>query len=248
MNSAVETIPLFNLGLAFLPVAIVLGIIWRWTHDSRTAVQAVGRMVIQLLLVGYVLTFLFGSNRPAIVLGALTLMLLIASWIALRPLTGSKSAVYPQALLSIAVGGVLTLLLVTRGVLAIDQWYDGSVVIPLAGMIFAASMNTVSLAAERYDAEIRRTLSPVAARQIAFRSALIPQINSLFAVGLVSFPGMMTGQILSGVSPLVAVRYQIMVMSMLFGSAGISAACYLFLQTVGADRARHGATESSESI
>ncbi len=97
-------------------------------------------------------------------------------------------------------------------------------------MIFAMSMNTVSLAAERYQAEQRREVGHQAARQIALRSALIPQINSLFAVGLVSFPGMMTGQILSGVPPLVAVRYQIMVMSMMFGAAGISAACYLTLQ------------------
>lgn len=58
---------------------------------------------------------------------------------------------------------------------------------------------------------------------------MIPVINSLFAVGLVSLPGMMTGQILSGVSPLIAVRYQIMVMCMVFGAAGISAALFLQL-------------------
>ena len=58
-------------------------------------------------------------------------------------------------------------------------------------------------------------------------AALIPQLNSLFAVGLVSLPGMMTGQILAGADPLVAVRYQIMVMCMLLGSAGIAGAIYL---------------------
>jgi putative ABC transport system permease protein len=56
---------------------------------------------------------------------------------------------------------------------------------------------------------------------------MIPVINSLFAVGLISLPGMMTGQILSGVSPLIAVRYQIMVMCMLFGAAGLSTVCFL---------------------
>ena len=60
-------------------------------------------------------------------------------------------------------------------------------------MIFAMSMNTVSLAAERYHAETRRGVTYAEARQVALRSALIPQINSLFAVGLVSFPGIMTG-------------------------------------------------------
>ena len=58
---------------------------------------------------------------------------------------------------------------------------------------------------------------------------MIPQINALFAVGLVSLPGMMTGQILSGIEPMVAVRYQIMVMCMVFGSGGLGAVTYLVL-------------------
>jgi putative ABC transport system permease protein len=97
-------------------------------------------------------------------------------------------------------------------------------------MVFSTSMNTVSLAAERYQSETSRGAPYAEARQIALRAAMIPLVNTLLAVGLVSFPGMMTGQILSGVSPLVAVRYQILVMSMLFGSAGLCAASYLVLQ------------------
>ena len=65
--------------------------------------------------------------------------------------------------------------------------------------------------------------------RIALEAALIPQINALLAVGLVSLPGMMTGQILSGVDPLIAARYQILVMCMIFGSAGLAAAIYLKL-------------------
>ena len=61
------------------------------------------------------------------------------------------------------------------------------------------------------------------------QTGLIPVINSLLAVGIVSLPGMMTGQILSGISPLIAVRYQIMVMCMMFGASGISTAIYLLL-------------------
>ena len=95
-------------------------------------------------------------------------------------------------------------------------------------MIFANAMNTVSLAAERYESE-REVHDYIEARHTALRAAMIPLINSLFAVGLVALPGMMTGQILSGVSPLVAARYQIVVMCMIFGSAGISAVCYLVL-------------------
>ena len=90
-------------------------------------------------------------------------------------------------------------------------------------------MNSVSLAAERFETEMARGSSYIEARNTALKTALIPITNSLFAVGLVSLPGMMTGQILSGVPPLVAVRYQIMVMCMLFASAGLTAGCYLHL-------------------
>ena len=102
--------------------------------------------------------------------------------------------------------------------------------IPLAGMIFANAMTAVSLAGERYQAELDNGKASDVAQRIAFQAALIPQINALLAVGLVSLPGMMTGQILSGVSPLLAVRYQIMVMAMIFGSAGIASAVFLALQ------------------
>ena len=231
MNGTVDAIPLSNLALSFLPAVAVLLVLRRWTDEARTAVYGLGRMVAQLLLVGYVLTFIFGSDQPVIVLAVLTTMLLIASWIALRPLQGTRRRTYPRVLGSIAFGGLSTLVLVTYGVLGATPWYQASVVIPLAGMIFAMSMNTVSLAAERFDAEVSRGTNSLDARPIAFRAALIPQINSLFAVGLVSLPGMMTGQILSGVPPLVAVRYQIMVMSMMFGATGLATACYLWLET-----------------
>ena len=94
-------------------------------------------------------------------------------------------------------------------------------------MIFANAMNTVSIAAERFESEIE-SRDYVHARQQAVKAAMIPQINTMFAVGLVSLTGTMTGQILAGVSPLIAVRWQIMVMCMIFGSAGISVACYLW--------------------
>ena len=127
------------------------------------------------------------------------------------------------------MAGIPTLLLVTQVVLHLESWYQPDFVVPLAGMIFASSMNTVSLAAERFEAESERKLPYEKARRVALKASLIPLINSLLAVGLVSIPGMMTGQILSGVAPLVAARYQIVVMSMIFGSAGIASASYLLL-------------------
>jgi len=119
------------------------------------------------------------------------------------------------------------LMMVIFGVLDLNPWYEPRFLIPLAGMIFANSMNAVSLAAERFESEVERKSSYSDARATSYKAALIPIINSLFAVGLVSLPGMMTGQILSGVDPLIAVRYQMMVMLMILGSAGISVAIYL---------------------
>ena len=132
-------------------------------------------------------------------------------------------------MISIILSGGATLLLITQFVLDLDSWYSPRHVVPLAGMIFAASMNSISLAAERLLAELKRSADFLTARSLAVNAALIPNINALFAVGLVSLPGMMTGQILSGVSPFIAARYQLMVMCMLLTAAGFSAIILLLV-------------------
>jgi putative ABC transport system permease protein len=229
MNNSVELIPVWNLVLAFVPVLAVIYIIFRWRLEGRGAIYAIGRMLIQLLLVGYVLLYIFRAERAVIIAIVLAVMLFVSSWIALRPVAKRRRQLYGRAFLSIAVGGGATLLLITQGVLRLDPWFWPRYVVPLAGMIFASAMNAVSLAAERFESELGKRADYDEARRAAFRAGLIPITNSLLAVGLVSLPGMMTGQILSGVSPLVAARYQIMVMCMIFGSAGISSAFYLTL-------------------
>lgn len=156
-------------------------------------------------------------------------MLVAASVIALRPLEKKRKFIYLYAFISIAVGGIFTLVMVVFGVLDLNPWYEPRFLIPLAGMIFANAMNAVSISAERFENESEREYSYTDARATSYKAALIPIINSLFAVGLVSLPGMMTGQILSGIDPLIAVRYQMMVMLMILGSAGISVAVYLLL-------------------
>jgi len=186
-------------------------------------------MLVQLFLIGYFLTFIFESDNAWIVIGVLAVMLFSSSWIGLRTLSKYRRKLYSKAFISILLGGGLVLALVTQGVLNLEPWYLPSYMIPLAGMIFASAMNSVSLAGERLDAELSRGIDYDDAKKIAIQASLIPIVNSLFAVGLVSLPGMMTGQILSGVSPFIAARYQIMVMCMLFGSAGISSALFLVL-------------------
>jgi putative ABC transport system permease protein len=223
----VQTIPILNLALAFIPVAIVVVIIWKWGIGYKSSIYAVFRMLIQLILIGYFLSYIFEADSSLIVLAVLTVMLFTASWIALRTLKIPRRVLYGKSFLSIFLGGSTILILVTQGVLNLHPWYLPSYMIPLAGMIFANAMNSVSLAGERLEAELNREIPYSEARNIALRASLIPITNSLFAVGLVSIPGMMTGQILSGISPLIAARYQIMVMCMVFGAAGISSAIFL---------------------
>ena len=229
MNESIQNITLGNLALAFIPVGIVLILLYKWSNICNESIYGLSRMLGQLLIIGYLLTYIFESSSAWMVISVLSVMVFAASWIALRTAKIHRSMLYFKALGSILLGGSLVLLTITQGVLHFDPWYAPRYLIPLAGMIFAASMNSVSLAAERFVEETQRGKSYPIARSQALKVSLIPITNSLFAVGLVSLPGMMTGQILSGVSPLIAVRYQIMVMCMIFASSGISSACFLML-------------------
>jgi len=229
MNSTIQNIPLINLALAFIPVVVVVLIIWKWKLGYRGSIYAVSRMLIQLLLIGYFLTYIFESDSATIVVTILVIMLLTSSWIAMRTIKIPLKTLYLKSFASILLGGGIILVLITQGVLRLQPWYLPSYMIPLAGMIFANAMNSISLAGERLQAELNRGVPYEKARIIALRASLIPITNSLLAVGLVSLPGMMTGQILSGISPFIAARYQIMVMCMIYGSAGISAAYFLTL-------------------
>ncbi len=244
MTNTINIIPLTQLLISFLPAFVVIVILYKWQMNYRNAIYAVTRMLIQLLLIGYFLTYLFQSNSGLLILAVLIVMLVASSLIALRTAKGQRMMFYPRMLAAITLGSGLTLVLVTQGVLALEPWYRPQYMIPLAGMIFANSLNGIALAVERLTAELERGVSFEESRGIAFRTSLIPIINSLFAVGLVSLPGMMTGQILSGISPLIAVRYQIMVMTMVFGSTGISSAVFLVLVRSRLDPAQQIETHS----
>lgn len=242
---------LLNLGLgslllAFVPALAVIGILFRWTLRAGNAAYALLRMGVQLLLIGYLLLWLFEAEAVLPVVALLVVMVAASSWIALGAVREARQSLLGCALIAILGGGGLTLLWVTQGVLSLEPWSTPRILIPLAGMSFSTAMNSVSLAAERYHAERQRGAAARAARDTALQAALIPTINSLFAVGLVALPGMMTGQILAGISPLVATRYQIMVMCMLFGAAGLSAASFLVLaerRWPGGDSATAGVIE-----
>jgi len=229
MSKTLSIIELPQLALAFIPVFVVLIIQFKWLLPQKRTIHALARMLVQLLLVGFFLGYIFESSSAWLVLVLLIIMVLFSSWIALNNIVAPKPELFQKAVLAISISGALTLLIITQGVLQLSPWYDAQTLIPLAGMVFASSMNSVSLSGERFYSELANKVSYEQARNIAFQASMIPNVNALLAVGIVSLPGMMTGQILSGVSPFIAARYQIMVMCMIFASAGISSAYFLYL-------------------
>lgn len=232
---SVNIISITSLLIGFLPVIILIIIMKLWNLNSLQAIYANARMLIQLLLVGYILTYIFETDSPILVLLVVIFMVLMSSYIALRPLQQKGIRAFSIIFISLGISGIGVLLLVTQIILELPRWFEPQYIIPLSGMVFANSMNTISLVGERFTAEINRGESYIEARKIAMGAAMIPQINALLAVGLVALPGMMTGQILSGIDPLTAARYQIMVMCMIFSTAGLSAAIYLYFNKTNDD-------------
>ena len=229
MTKSLASIELPQLALAFIPVLVVLFIQFKWSLAQKKTIHALARMLVQLLLVGFFLGYIFESNSAWLVLMLLIIMVLFSSGIALNNIDMPKRQLFHKALLAITLSGAFTLLIITQGVLQLSPWYHAQTLIPLAGMVFASSMNSVSLCGERFYSELANKVSYEQARNTSFQTSMIPNINALLAVGIVSLPGMMTGQILSGVSPFIAARYQIMVMCMIFASAGMSSAYFLYL-------------------
>ena len=224
-----NTIPIENIAFLLFPTIIVGYFYFKWLGNSKEIAFATLRMVAQLLLIGYVLDFLFRKDSAVIGITIVIFMITVSSLIAFRSFKSKTLINYAHVFSSIAVGGTFNLLIVLFVVLDLNSIYLPKIMIPLAGMIYATAMNAVAIAAERFQNEILNK-SYEEARFFAFKATMIPQVNALLAVGLVSLPGMMTGQILSGISPLVAVRYQIVVMAMVLGSAGISTILFLIWQ------------------
>ncbi|MCM2374323.1 ABC transporter permease [Aporhodopirellula aestuarii] len=221
-----DPISLPRLAIALAPVLGLLIWLVYDGHSVRTSVQGLARMLIQLSLVGYILVFLFKSDQAWVSLATLSVMMLAASAIAIRTSNKRPLRRYAQVLTSVALGGGISLATVIFGVLNVDPWYSPQILIPLAGMTFSNCMNALSLAIERLDGDTDSDPDH------AVRVALIPITNSLYAVGVVSIPGMMTGQVLAGVSPLIAARYQIMIMCLIFSSAGLSLLIFMRLQRI----------------
>jgi putative ABC transport system permease protein len=195
------------------------------------------RMFVQLLVVGYVLHLIFALETPLPVLLILIVMIGFAVQTIGARVKTKMPHFYRVVGTAILFGcGGMTFFFCSL-VIGLEPWYDPRYLIPLAGMIIGNSMTGASLAVERLAAEFRerrdeietglclggsiQTVSETAVSS-AFRAALIPSVNAMAAMGLVFLPGMMTGQILSGTEPLIAVKYQIAIMCVITGSVSLT--------------------------
>ena len=216
-----------------------LSLIFRLNVHRSLLVAAI-RMVVQLALVGLVLTTLFSVVSPLWTgITALAMVLFAGHEAAQRQgrrLSGWWS--YGLGTSCMMMSSVLVTAFALVYALRSNPWYDPRYAIPLLGMILGNCMTgvglgldtlTTSLFSRRASVEAQLMLG--ATRQVAaapvmreaLRSALMPTINSMAATGVVSLPGMMTGQILGGVPPAEAVKYQILVMFLIAGGTGLGA-------------------------
>lgn len=220
---------------ALVLVAGVISLTLRLRLERRLAVASL-RTVVQLLIVGYVLRLVFRQDTPWAVGLVMFVMIAAASRAAVKRSSRAYGGVTLRAFASLVFCGLLTTFTVTAVIVGVEPWYKPQYVIPLLGMILGNGLNGISLCLDQLletlterRADIEMELAHGASRWEAARDPLadavrrgmIPIINSMMVVGLVSLPGMMTGQILAGAEPLDAVRYQIVVMFMIAAATAL---------------------------
>ncbi|HSW44048.1 MAG TPA: iron export ABC transporter permease subunit FetB [Phycisphaerae bacterium] len=244
MSQTANVIPLNGWELLMATALVVaaggISLLLRLGIERRLSVAAV-RTVVQLLLIGYVLRWVFALNHPGLIAAVIAVMLLAASREGVRRPSRSFRGATGFALTTLTASALTITFIVTRLVIDVQPtWHEPRYLIPLLGMVLGNQLTGVSLCTDKLLSilaerrhEIEMELACGATRWEAAREALresvrtgmIPNINSMMVTGLVFLPGMMTGQILAGIDPVVAVRYQIMVMFMI--AAATSLGCIL---------------------
>ena len=222
-----------------------LSLYFRLGTGGRLLIAAT-RMVIQLTLVGLVLKTLFALVNPWLTLLVGVLMVAFAGREAMarqdRTFVGLWGYGLGTGSMIMASGTVTLFALGTQ--FHADPWYDPRYAIPILGMILGNTMTGVSLSIDRLLSDADTGRARIEARLMlghsfqaamrgplrnAMRAGLIPTVNAMAAAGLVSLPGMMTGQILAGVEPVQAVKYQLLVMFLIAGGTALGVFCATML-------------------
>lgn len=212
-------------------MAIAVGLsFWQRLGLEKDLILATGRTILQLLAVGYVLAIVFAWRSPGPVLILLLVMLSIAAIVTRNQIGKKIPRVLPLVWGSLLAATTVTMVYTTIFIIQPETWYEPQYIIPLTGIVLGNAMNGAAIAGERLAStlktsrlEIETHLSLGATPQQAIqgyqrdaiRAGLIPTINAMMVVGIVKLPGIITGQILSGVDPLNAALYQMLILFML---------------------------------
>lgn len=246
MNNAVMDLPLLNLAAAYLFVLVLLLIFkFRGIRRERQILIAATRMTLQLTFMGYLLMFVFQNPSWWLTLLLLTVMLSFAVFNACKRVKLEMSKELRRLVgLSMAAGYVVTAAVFLILILQVSPWFNPQYCIPISGMIIGNAMTGIALAANKLCSEIKSSravienslmlgATPAAAVykivNDAFDSAILPTMNNMLTMGIVSLPGMMTGQILSGTFPLTAIKYQIGIMLAILGCTSLSVVLFVTL-------------------
>ncbi|HEY9630731.1 MAG TPA: iron export ABC transporter permease subunit FetB [Coleofasciculaceae cyanobacterium] len=218
-----------GLALGLMVVAIALSA-WQKLGLEKSLAIATGRTVLQLVVVGYILEIVFALNNPWAVLGIVVAMLAIATIVARNRISKKIPNLLPIVGGSVLFSTAFTLAYVTLLVLQPSPWYAPRYLIPLAGILLGNAMNAAAITGDRFvstlnasQLELETHLSLGATpqqatelyRKEAIKSGLIPTLNTMTVVGIVTLPGAFTGQVLGGINPLDAALYQILIMFIL---------------------------------
>ena len=184
-------------------------------HITKDLLIATGRAIIQLLILGFILDFIFDVNQHWLLMLFVLVIIVNAAWNTIHRASPIMHHVFLISFSSIFIGVVLPLMgVIVTG--AID--FKANEVIPVAGMVASNSLIAINLAYQNLD-EIEAKLSLGAEPKLAskatlresIKTAIVPTIDSVKTYGIVSIPGMMTGLIIGGVPPLEAIKFQLMV-------------------------------------
>jgi putative ABC transport system permease protein len=212
-----------------LGTAIALSF-WQKLELENKLLLAAGRSILQLLMVGSILEFVFELNQPLPVVVILIIMLTIATQVIKNNISKEIKGLFPIVFRAIFVSTLFTLSYTLILIIQPSPWYEPQYLISLMGLILGNAMNSASLAGERLASNIKNNsleietylslgATPLQAitdyRKQAIRVSLIPTLNNMMVMGLVSLPGIFTGQILAGSPPLEAASYQILILFMI---------------------------------
>ncbi len=235
----------FYFFLALIPVFYIMYIL-KINLIKRTGISIL-RMTGQLILVGVYLQYIFKFNNDLVNMLYVFIMISLAVWTIAEDINFKEIKLYFLIFISVAFPLVLNLIIFNVLVLKLDNSLDAMYLIPLTGMILGNSMNGAILTLEDFiktfqknkdeylfalalGADQKEALRPYVSSSISL--SLKPSIASMANMGVVSLPGMMTGQILGGTIPLLAIKYQIAIMIAIFLGRFFSAYILIKLLTV----------------